>query len=55
MFSKNLQIHIVTYYIHLHIHLTSRTQYLFHSFSDFVGYVVTTLIFQIRGNVLVFR
>ena len=45
MFSTNLQIHIVTYYIHLHIHLTSRTQYLFHSFSDFVVYVVTTLIF----------
>ena len=45
MFSTNLQIHIVTYCIHLHIHHTSRTQYLFHSFSDFVVYVVTTLIF----------
>ena len=45
MFSTNLQIHIVTYCIHLHIHHTSRTPYLFHSFSDFVVYVVTTLIF----------
>ena len=31
--------------IHPHIHHTSRTPYLFHSFSDFVVYVVTTLIF----------
>ena len=45
MFTTNLQIHIVTRCIHLHIHHTSRTQYLFHSFSDFVVYVVTTLIF----------
>ena len=45
MFSTNQQIHIVTYCIHLHIHHTSRTQYLFHSFSDFVVYVMTTLIF----------
>ena len=29
MFSTNLQIHIVTYCIHLHIHHTSRTPYLF--------------------------
>ena len=43
--STNLQIHIVTCCIHLHIHHTSRTPYLFHSFSDFVVYVVTTLIF----------
>ena len=28
------------------IHHTSRTPYLFHSFSDFVVYVVTTLIFR---------
>ena len=45
MFTTNLQIHIVTCCIHLHIHHTSRTPYLFHSFSDFVVYVVTTLIF----------
>ena len=43
MFTRNLQIHIVTCCIHLHIHHTSRTPYLFHSFSDFVVYVVTTL------------
>ena len=37
-------------------HHASRIQYLFHSFSDFVVYVATTLIFQkIRGNVPVFR
>ena len=35
----------VTCCIHLHIYHTSRTPYLFHSFSDFVVYVVTTLIF----------
>ena len=45
MFTTNLQIHIVICCIHLHIHHTSRTPYLFHSFSDFVVYVVTTLIF----------
>ena len=45
VFTTNLQIHIVTCCIHLHIHHTSRTPYLFHSFSDFVVYVVTTLIF----------
>ena len=45
MFTTNLQIHVVTRCIHLHIHLTSRTSYLFHSFSDFVVYVMTTLIF----------
>ena len=45
MFTTNLQIHIVTCCIHPHIHHTSRTPYLFHSFSDFVVYVVTTLIF----------
>ena len=45
MFTTNLQIHTVTCCIHLHIHHTSRTPYLFHSFSDFVVYVVTTLIF----------
>ena len=38
-------IHIVTCCIHLLIHHTSRTPYLFHSFPDFVVYVVTTLIF----------
>ena len=43
--TTNLQIHIVTCCIHLHIHHTSRTPYLFHSFSDFVVYVMTTLIF----------
>ena len=37
-------------------HHASRIQYLFHSFSDFVVYVATTLIFRkIRGNVPVFR
>ena len=45
VFTTNLQIHIVTCCIHLHIYHTSRTPYLFHSFSDFVVYVVTTLIF----------
>ena len=45
MFTTNLQIHIVTCCIHLHIHHTSRIPYLFHSFSDFVVYEVTTLIF----------
>ena len=45
VFTTNLQIHIVTCCIHPHIHHTSRTPYLFHSFSDFVVYVVTTLIF----------
>ena len=45
VFTTNLQIHIVTCCIHLRIHHTSRILYLFHSFSDFVAYVVTTLIF----------
>ena len=45
VFNTNLQIHKVTCYIHLHIHHTSRTPYLCHNFSDFVVYVVTTLIF----------
>ena len=37
-------------------HHASRIQYLFHSFSDFVVYVATTLIFRkIRSNVPVFR
>ena len=45
MFTTNLQIHIVTCCIHLRIHHTSRILFLFHSFSDFVAYVVTTLIF----------
>ena len=39
------QIRIVTCYIHLRIYHTSRIPYRFHSFSDFVVYVVTTLIF----------
>ena len=43
--ATNLQIRIVTCCIHLHIHHTSRIPYRFHSFSDFVVYVVTTLIF----------
>ena len=43
--TTNLQTHIVTCCIHLRIHPTSRTPYLFHSFSDLVVYVVTTLIF----------
>ena len=43
--TTNLQIHIVTCCIHLRIHHTSRIPYLFHSSSDFVVYVVTTLIF----------
>ena len=42
---QNLQIQIVTCCIHLHSHHSSRTPYPFHSFSDFVVYVVTTLIF----------
>ena len=45
VFTTNLQIHIVTCCIHLHIHHTSRTPYFLHSFSDFVVYVVATLIF----------
>ena len=45
VFNTNLQIHIVTCCIHLHSHHSSRTPYPFHSFSDFVDYVVTTLIF----------
>ena len=51
MFTTNLQIHIVTCCIHLHIHHTSRIPYLFHSFSDFVVYVLTTLcqFFDKRG------
>ena len=40
--TTNLQIHTVTCCIHLRIHHTSRIPYLFHSFSDFVFYVVTT-------------
>ena len=45
MFTTSVLIHIVTCCIHLRIHQTSRIPYLFHSFSDFVFYVVTTLIF----------
>ena len=45
VFTTNLQIHIVTCCIHLHSHHSSRTPHPFHSFSDFVDYVVTTLIF----------
>ena len=45
MFTTNLQINTVTCCIHLHIRHTSRTPYLYHSFSDFVVCVVTTLIF----------
>ena len=45
MFTTNLQIHTVTCCIHLHIYRTLRIPYPFHSFSDFVVYVVTTLIF----------
>ena len=36
---------LVTRCIHLHIHHTSRTPYLYHSFSELVVYAVTTLIF----------
>ena len=43
--TTNLQIHTVTCCIHLRIHHTSRIPYLFHSFSDFVFFVVTTVIF----------
>ena len=45
MFTTNLQIHTVTCCIYLHIYRTLRIPYPFHSFSDFVVYVVTTLIF----------
>ena len=45
VFNTNLQIHTVTCCIHPQIHHTSRTPYLCHNFSDFVVYVVTTLIF----------
>ena len=45
VFTSNLQIHIVTCCIYLRIHITSRIPYLFHGFSDFVVYVVTTLFF----------
>ena len=52
VFTTNLQIHIVTSCIHLRIHQTSRIPYLFHSFSDFVVYIGTILIFRkISGNV----
>ena len=45
MFTTNQQIYIVTCCIHIRIHHTARIPYLFHSFSDFVVYAVTTLIF----------
>ena len=45
VFTANLQIHIVTCCIDLRIHHTSRIPYVFHSFSHFVVYVVTTLTF----------
>ena len=45
MFTTNLQIHTVTCCIYLHIYRTLRIPYPFPSFSDFVVYVVTTLIF----------
>ena len=45
VFTTNLQIHILTCCIHFHIHHMSRTPYPFHRFSDFVVYVLTTLIF----------
>ena len=55
VFTTYRLIHIVTSCIYLRIHHPSRIPYLFHNFSDFVVYVVTTLIFRhIRGNVLVF-
>ena len=38
--------YIVTCCIHPRIHHTSRIPYLFHSFSEFVVYVLTTLIFR---------
>ena len=46
VFTTNLQTHIFTCCIHPRIHHMSRIPYLFHSFSDFVVYVVTTLIFR---------
>ena len=54
MFTTNLQIHIVTSCIHLRIHHTSRIPYLFHSFSDFVVYIGTILIFP-KNQVAMFR
>ena len=45
VYTPNLQIHIVTYCIHLRIHHTTRIPYLFDNFSDFVIYAVTTLVF----------
>ena len=46
VFTTNLQTRIVPCCIHLHIPHKSRIPFLFRSFSDFVVYVVTTLIFQ---------
>ena len=46
MFTTSLQTHIVTCCIHLRIHHMSSFPYLFHSFSDFIVHVVTTLIFS---------
>ena len=54
MFTTNLQIHIATSCIHLRIHHTSRIPYLFHSFSDFVVYIGTILIFP-KNQVAMFR
>ena len=56
MFTTNLQIHIATSCIHLGIHHTSRIPYLFHSFSDFVVYIGTILIFpKNQSQCCVFR
>ena len=52
MFTTNLQIHIVTCCIHLRIHHTSRIPYLFHSFSEFVVDVLTTLIFSEKSEAM---
>ena len=51
MHTTNLQIHLVTCCIYPRIRHTSRIPYLFHSFSDFVVYVVTTLIFSKHKSV----
>ena len=45
VFSTNQHIHTVTCCNYLHIHHKSRILYLFHSFSNFVVYAMTNLIF----------
>ena len=52
MFTTNLQIYIVTCCIHFRIHHMSIILHLFHSFLNFVIYVVTTLIFLKKSEAM---